>query len=93
MPHSRPRGILSTLMKRAKLWPVIGVLGPRQSGKSVLMASVAARQRDPRKDLLVPYFFRAGDPRCSSYAFMLHGETVPLWDSVRLLARMVGWQS
>ena len=37
MPHLRQRYILELLKKQAKLWPVVGVLGPRQSGKSTLL--------------------------------------------------------
>jgi uncharacterized protein len=37
MPHERPRVILHTLLKRLKLWPVVGIVGVRQSGKSVLL--------------------------------------------------------
>lgn len=37
MPHERPRHLLSLLRKRMRLWPVIGILGPRQSGKSTLL--------------------------------------------------------
>jgi hypothetical protein len=29
----------------------------------------------------------------ASYVFMLHGETVPLGQSLRLLVRMFGWTS
>lgn len=37
MPHQRPRDLLKILIKRIKLWPVVGVIGPRQCGKSVLL--------------------------------------------------------
>ena len=37
MPHERPRVLLPTLLKRLKLWPVVGLVGVRQSGKSVLL--------------------------------------------------------
>ncbi len=43
MAHERPRIILPTLIKRLKLWPVLGIVGVRQSGKSVLL-----------RDLLLP---------------------------------------
>lgn len=37
MPHQRARHLFSLLLKRRKLWPVIGILGPRQVGKSTLL--------------------------------------------------------
>lgn len=37
MPHQRSRHILPLLLKRLKLWPVVGVLGARQVGKSTLL--------------------------------------------------------
>lgn len=37
MAPERIRHINSVVAKRAKLWPVIGILGPRQSGKSTLL--------------------------------------------------------
>ncbi len=37
MPHQRARHILPILKKRLKLWPVLGVVGPRQVGKSTLL--------------------------------------------------------
>lgn len=37
MPHLRSRLAVSSLKKLAKLWPVIGVLGMRQVGKSTLL--------------------------------------------------------
>lgn len=36
MPHLRQRFILAELQKQARFWPVIGLLGPRQSGKSTV---------------------------------------------------------
>lgn len=36
MPHLRQRYALGNLKKLAALWPVVGLLGPRQSGKSTL---------------------------------------------------------
>ncbi|MGK5088135.1 AAA family ATPase [Bdellovibrionota bacterium FG-2] len=36
MLHLRERHLLAILQKQAKLWPVVGLLGPRQSGKSTL---------------------------------------------------------
>jgi predicted AAA+ superfamily ATPase len=37
MAHRRSRHIYSSLAKRQKLWPILGVLGPRQVGKSTLL--------------------------------------------------------
>lgn len=37
MPHQRSRDILTILLKRIRLWPVIGLIGARQTGKSVLL--------------------------------------------------------
>jgi predicted AAA+ superfamily ATPase len=42
MPHQRPRALLDILLKRTQLWPVVGVVGPRQSGKSVLLREIFA---------------------------------------------------
>lgn len=41
MPHQRSRLLLPILVKRLKLWPILGVLGVRQSGKSVLLRDLA----------------------------------------------------
>jgi predicted AAA+ superfamily ATPase len=37
LPHTRIRHILPLLKKRLKLWPVLGILGSRQVGKSTLL--------------------------------------------------------
>ena len=37
MAHERARHILKQLKKKAKLWPVVGLLGARQTGKSTLL--------------------------------------------------------
>jgi predicted AAA+ superfamily ATPase len=37
MPHKRCREIENLLIKRIKLWPVLGVVGVRQCGKSTLL--------------------------------------------------------
>ncbi len=37
MPHQKPRHLLSLFQKRLKLWPVLGLLGARQVGKSTLL--------------------------------------------------------
>jgi predicted AAA+ superfamily ATPase len=42
MPHLRNRRVAQHLKKMAKLWPVVGVLGPRQSGKTTLLERILA---------------------------------------------------
>ena len=37
MAHTRVRHLIETLQKRRKLWPIVGVLGARQVGKSTLL--------------------------------------------------------
>lgn len=37
MPHRRPRQLLPLLEKRLRLFPVVGILGARQTGKSTLL--------------------------------------------------------
>ncbi len=37
MPHSRARFISSVLKRQGKLWPVVGLVGLRQSGKTTIM--------------------------------------------------------
>ena len=37
MPHSRERHLSNILQKAAGFWPVLGLLGPRQAGKSTLL--------------------------------------------------------
>ena len=37
MPHQRNRLLLKPLLKSLKTWPVVGLLGARQTGKSVLL--------------------------------------------------------
>jgi len=37
MPHERKRYLLSSFLKKTKLWPVVGLLGARQTGKSTLL--------------------------------------------------------
>lgn len=45
MPHQRPRNILPLLEKRLRHFPVVGVLGPRQSGKSTLIRELLSVKR------------------------------------------------
>lgn len=44
--HHRKRHIENVLLKRAKIFPVLGVLGPRQVGKSTFLMQDWARQRE-----------------------------------------------
>lgn len=37
MPHQRKRALLPLIQKSAKFWPVVGLMGMRQSGKSTLL--------------------------------------------------------
>jgi predicted AAA+ superfamily ATPase len=46
MPHQRARTILSTLQKRLRLWPALGVIGPRQCGKSTLLREILSSKVD-----------------------------------------------
>ena len=45
MAHIRDRFIVSQIKKMLKLWPVIGVLGPRQVGKSTILKGVTEQSR------------------------------------------------
>ena len=45
MAHQRPRQLLRILDKRLKLFPVVGVLGPRQTGKSTLIRELLPSKR------------------------------------------------
>jgi predicted AAA+ superfamily ATPase len=45
MAHLRDRFIVAQIKKRLKLWPVIGVLGPRQVGKSTILRGVTDESR------------------------------------------------
>ena len=40
MAHLRNRFLADVVRKQARLWPVVGVIGPRQSGKSTLLGSL-----------------------------------------------------
>lgn len=40
MPHLRTRHILTHIKKLASLWPALGVVGPRQSGKTTLLSQL-----------------------------------------------------
>lgn len=46
MAHQRPRDISDIILKKLKLWPICGVLGMRQSGKSVLLSQIIAPKID-----------------------------------------------
>ena len=45
MPHQRNRHLLPILEKRLKLFPIVGVLGARQTGKSTLLRDILAKRR------------------------------------------------
>lgn len=40
MPHTRARRALSRIKKLAALWPIVGVVGPRQCGKTTLVSTL-----------------------------------------------------
>jgi predicted AAA+ superfamily ATPase len=44
MPHRRHRPLMDVIIKRLKLWPVCGVVGIRQCGKTVLLSQLLAPQ-------------------------------------------------
>ena len=46
MAHQRSRYLLKILEKRLKLFPVVGILGARQTGKSTLIRSILAEKRN-----------------------------------------------
>jgi len=45
MPHQRARFLVSILEKRLKLFPIVGVLGARQTGKSTVLRELLAQKR------------------------------------------------
>lgn len=44
MPHQRPRFLVHYLQRQAALWPVVGVLGARQVGKTTLISRLLGIQ-------------------------------------------------
>ncbi len=40
MPHQRQRTLTQSILKRLKLWPALGILGARQTGKSTLLREI-----------------------------------------------------
>ncbi len=50
MPHSRKRHLISIFLKEKALWPVIGVVGAKQIGKSTLL-------RDQFSSLITAKYF------------------------------------
>jgi predicted AAA+ superfamily ATPase len=45
VPHQRPRHLLSLLDQRLRHFPIVGVLGARQTGKSTLIRELLGRKR------------------------------------------------
>jgi predicted AAA+ superfamily ATPase len=45
MPHQRFRALLDVLEKRLSLFPIVGVLGARQTGKSTLLRELLSKKR------------------------------------------------
>jgi predicted AAA+ superfamily ATPase len=48
MPHQRKRALLALISKRLRLFPVVGVLGARQTGKSTLLRELLPATRKVR---------------------------------------------
>jgi len=48
MPHQRKRHLLRLLENRLKLFPVVGILGARQTGKSTLLRELLSAKRKTR---------------------------------------------
>lgn len=44
MPHSRLRFLTKRILKLSKLWPCVGVLGARQTGKTTVMSHFVAKE-------------------------------------------------
>jgi uncharacterized protein len=42
MAHQRPRKITEIILKKMRLWPVCGIVGMRQCGKTVLLSQIIA---------------------------------------------------
>jgi predicted AAA+ superfamily ATPase len=43
MPHTRNRHVSALIMKRIGLWPVLGILGARQTGKTTLLREILGK--------------------------------------------------
>ena len=54
MPHIRPRLVLAPLLKYLKFWPVVGLVGARQTGKSVLLQELLLPKQSPTADEQLP---------------------------------------
>lgn len=79
MPHQRVRHILGLLKKQASFWPVVGVVGLRQVGKSTLIRELLG---------LSPYFSlddddTRSDAEASAKAFLAKHEPPIVIDEVQ----------
>ncbi|MBU6154688.1 MAG: AAA family ATPase [Bdellovibrionales bacterium] len=63
MPHERSRHIQPRMEAAAKLWPVIGLIGPRQSGKTTLLTRLLGIQNVVSLDDLETRTEAATSPR------------------------------
>ena len=46
MPHKRNRKVLKAVQKALQFWPVVSLLGPRQSGKSTFLRELLFQEED-----------------------------------------------
>ena len=46
MPHNRARLLSNIMLKRIRLWPVLGLVGARQTGKSTLLRQLAENTKN-----------------------------------------------
>ncbi|MBI2982237.1 MAG: ATP-binding protein, partial [Deltaproteobacteria bacterium] len=79
MPHRRTRHVMELLKKQASFWPVVGVIGLRQVGKSTLLRELAG---------LSPYLSLDDDDtrmdaEASAKAFLAKHETPLVIDEVQ----------
>src|SRR3989338_11518324 len=79
MPHRRSRHLMGLLKKQASFWPVVGVIGLRQVGKSTLFRELIG---------LSPYLSLDDDDtrmdaEASAKAFLAKNETPDVIDEVQ----------